>query len=125
MKFGSTVSGVVTAVRFYKSEANTGTHSGSVWYQGALLGTVTYADETASGWQEQALTSPVHINSDMVDQPIVASYFNPAGCWTRTVSYFGAENFSSSPLYALANTEANGYNGTVAASTFSIYPNEG
>jgi hypothetical protein len=125
VKFGSTVSGVVTAIRFYKGENNTGTHSGSIWYQGALLGTVTFADETASGWQQQALTTPVHINSDMVSNTLVASYFNSSGYWNRTVGYFGAENFSSSPLYTLANTEANGYNGTTAQSATSIYPNEG
>ncbi len=44
-------SGTVTAIRFYKSAANTGLHAGHLWSRtGALLATVTFTGETSSGW---------------------------------------------------------------------------
>src|SRR5262249_17011774 len=51
MRFRSDVSGYVAGVRFYKSTANTGTHTGSLWDQaGNRLATGTFTNETASGW---------------------------------------------------------------------------
>jgi hypothetical protein len=48
------------AIRFYKSPGETGAHTGRVWTSGgALLGQVTFAGESATGWQEQSLSSPV------------------------------------------------------------------
>ena len=47
------VDGFITGVRFYKSAANTGTHTGSLWSStGQRLATATFTAETASGWQE-------------------------------------------------------------------------
>src|SRR2546421_233374 len=52
-KFRSDVDGYVTGVRFYKGTGNTGTHVGHLWAtDGRNLGTVTFAGETASGWQQ-------------------------------------------------------------------------
>ena len=43
VKFRSDVSGHITGVRFYKSAANTGTHTGSLWSStGALLASATF-----------------------------------------------------------------------------------
>ncbi len=50
----------LTAIRFFKDSQETGSHVGRVWSaSGTLLGSVTFAGESASGWQQQALASPV------------------------------------------------------------------
>ena len=55
MRFTPSVNGFISGVRFYKSAANTGTHSGSLWNSaGPRLATVTFTAETASGWQKAA-----------------------------------------------------------------------
>jgi glucose/arabinose dehydrogenase len=62
MKFTSTQSGQITAIRYYKSPSETGSHIGRIWSStGQQLANVTFANETASGWQQQALTIPVTI----------------------------------------------------------------
>ncbi len=63
MKFTSTKAGQITGVRFWKAASETGSHIGKIWSSsGTLLGSVTFANETASGWQLQALTTPVNID---------------------------------------------------------------
>ncbi len=50
----------LTAIRFWKSSLETGTHKGTVWTSGGTkLGEVTFAGESASGWQQQALGTPI------------------------------------------------------------------
>lgn len=62
--FSSSVAGNATAIRFYKGAGNTGTHTGHLWdTSGTLLATVTFTGETASGWQEAALSPPVALAS--------------------------------------------------------------
>jgi hypothetical protein len=52
----------LAAVRFYKSPGETGTHIGRVWSaSGAELGWAMFSDESASGWQEQALNTPISL----------------------------------------------------------------
>jgi hypothetical protein len=60
--FTSDVAGNVSAIRFWKASNETGTHTGNLWSAtGQLLASVTFSNETASGWQQQALAAPVHI----------------------------------------------------------------
>src|SRR3954464_8543172 len=62
VKFRSDIGGFVTALRFYKGAANTGTHVGHLWSaSGALLAEATFTNESGSAWQEVALTPPVAI----------------------------------------------------------------
>jgi len=50
----------VTAISFYKSPGETGTHIGRIWTSGGVqLGQVTFTGESASGWQTQSLSSPL------------------------------------------------------------------
>ena len=59
VSFKSDTSGTISAIRFYKSAANTGVHMGHLWSStGALLGTATFAGETASGWQQANFSAP-------------------------------------------------------------------
>ncbi len=62
LKFRSTVAGKIIAIRHWKSPSETGAHVGRIWGStGTQLATVTFTGETASGWQEQLLTTPLNI----------------------------------------------------------------
>jgi hypothetical protein len=65
MKFQSSVNGQISAIRYFKATGETGAHVGTIWSStGAPLTSVTFAGETASGWQQQALTSPLGITAN-------------------------------------------------------------
>ncbi len=66
MKFATTQAGQINAIRFYKVAGETGTHIGRIWPLGGNtpLATVTFSDETPSGWQEQALSAPLAISAN-------------------------------------------------------------
>ncbi|MBF2066460.1 MAG: DUF4082 domain-containing protein [Calothrix sp. C42_A2020_038] len=67
MKFRSTKAGQITGIRFWKAASETGSHIGKIWSaDGTLLGSVIFADETASGWQVQALDTPVNIDPNII-----------------------------------------------------------
>jgi hypothetical protein len=52
----------LAAIRFYKGPGEGGTHTGRVWSgDGEPLASTTFTDETASGWQEQALATPLDL----------------------------------------------------------------
>ena len=65
VRFYSEVGGNVKGIRFYKSANNTGSHIGNLWSSsgGTPLATATFANETASGWQQANFATPVPINS--------------------------------------------------------------
>ncbi len=84
MRFQTNVSGYITGVRFYKSAANTGLHTGSLWSaDGKLLASVNFTNETASGWQQANFAVPVYIQADTT---YVISYFAPNGHYSVTRS---------------------------------------
>jgi Domain of unknown function (DUF4082) len=65
MKFRSNTGGQINAIRFWKASSETGTHIGRIWNAtGTLLASVTFSNETASGWQTQALSTPLNIQSN-------------------------------------------------------------
>jgi hypothetical protein len=104
--FKSDQAGWVTGVRFYKAAANTGTHIGSLWTaSGALLASATFANETASGWQNVTFSTPVQIAAATT---YVVSYYAPNGHYSVSANGF-ASSVDNSPLHGLANsTTANG-----------------
>jgi subtilisin family serine protease len=59
------VDGQFTAVRFWKAPQDSGAvHVGRVWSAGGqLLGSVTFTNESASGWQQQSLATPVAVTA--------------------------------------------------------------
>ena len=62
MEFQSAKAGTISSIRYYKAASETGTHVGRIWSSnGTLLASVTFTNETASGWQEQALATPLTI----------------------------------------------------------------
>ncbi len=97
VRFKSDVAGSITGVRFYKSAANTGTHSGHLWSNtGTLLASATFANETASGWQTVNFTSPVAITAGTY---YVASYFGTVGHYAEDDNYF-TSTYDNAPLHA-------------------------
>ncbi len=77
IRFAADVDGTVTALRFYKSTANSGAHVGNLWSDTCeLLASASFVTETASGWQHVDLPTPVAITADTV---YVASYHTSSG----------------------------------------------
>ena len=118
MKFESDTSGYITALRFYKSKNNAGTHTAHIWsVSGKLLGSATFANETATGWQQVTFATPVAISANTV---YVASYFAPKGHYSENVHYFSSA-VNKPPLHALASG-TNGPNGVYLHSATSGFP---
>ena len=98
--FTSDSNGFITGLRFFKSAANTGTHTASLWTAGGqLLATTTFANETASGWQQVNFATPVAITAGT---SYVASYHTNSGHYSVNRSYFNSP-FTSGPLHVPAN----------------------
>jgi Domain of unknown function (DUF4082)/Abnormal spindle-like microcephaly-assoc'd, ASPM-SPD-2-Hydin len=118
MKFKSDTSGYITALRFYKAKNNGGTHTAHIWStSGKLLGSASFTNETASGWQQVTFATPVAISANTV---YVASYFAPFGHYSETVRYF-LSAVNNAPLHALAS-ETNDPNGVFLHSANSGFP---
>jgi hypothetical protein len=121
VKFRSDVAGNITALRFYKSAANTGTHVGNLWSSaGAKLATATFSNETASGWQQVNLAAPVAISANTV---YVASYHANNGHFSEDDNYFLSKGVDNPPLHALTNGVSGG-NGVYVYGASSAFPNQ-
>ncbi|MBX7267820.1 DUF4082 domain-containing protein [Micromonospora sp. Llam7] len=82
MRFTPSVNGEVYGVRFYKGPTNTGTHTGSLWSPGgSRLGTVTFTDETTSGWQTAYFPEVVPVSAGL---QYVVSYHTTVGQYSVT-----------------------------------------
>ncbi|MGH9583317.1 MAG: DUF4082 domain-containing protein [Bryobacteraceae bacterium] len=120
MKFQSDVAGTVTGIRFYKGRLNKGRHIGHLWTaRGDLLGTVTFVNETAYGWQQANFSKPVAIQPNTV---YVVSYHAPRGYYADDTSFFTSA-FNNPPLHALQDG-TNGPNGLYIYGG-SAFPDEG
>ncbi|MET7460681.1 DUF4082 domain-containing protein [Nonomuraea sp. NPDC005501] len=118
VKFQALRSGSITGLRFYKSPLDIGTHTGALWTSGGTqLGSVTFSGETAFGWQEATLSSPVAISANTT---YVASYHTTSGHFAYTLQYFTDEH-TSGPLVALENG-TDGGNGVYTYGASSTFP---
>jgi hypothetical protein len=119
VRFRADYDGYITGVRFYKSAKNTGTHIGHLWSNtGSLLATVTFANETSSGWQQATFSNPVAITANTT---YVASYFAPIGHYSDSAGYFATSDADAPPLHFLANG-VDGANGIYSYSSTSTFP---
>ena len=106
VKFRADVAGSITALRFYKGATNTGPHVGNLWTStGTLLASVTFTNETASGWQQATLPNPVPITANTT---YVASYHTTVGRYAVSSSYFATTGVDNPPLHALSTTAGGG-----------------
>ncbi len=119
VKFQSDVKGLISGVRFYKGSGNTGTHVGTVWtLAGASLGSVTFTNETASGWQQMNFATPIQIAANTV---YVVSYFAPAGHYAGDNGGL-ASGVDNAPLHALQDGVSGG-DGVYVYSSSNKFPN--
>ncbi|GAA3888949.1 hypothetical protein GCM10023084_46900 [Streptomyces lacrimifluminis] len=119
VKIRTTVAGSITGVRFYKSPANTGTHTGSLWSaSGTRLATGTFTNETASGWQQLNFSTPVTVKANTT---YVASYFAPNGGYSYDGGYFSGSAAGLAPLTGL-KSGTDGGNGVFRYSSTSAFP---
>ena len=95
MKFTASTSGTILGVRFYKSAANTGVHTGSLWSaSGQLLATATFTNEGGSGWQQVLFSTPVAVTAGTT---YVVGYHTNTGHYAVNRSFFTTP-FVSGPL---------------------------
>jgi hypothetical protein len=86
MAFTPSRNGTIKQIRFFKGAGNNGTHTGSIWsVGGSRLATVTFTDETASGWQTATLPTPLEVTAGTT---YVVSYFAPQGHYAVTPGFF-------------------------------------
>jgi hypothetical protein len=90
--------GFITGVRFYKSNANTGTHTGTLYSAtGAVLATGTFSNETTNGWQMLNFSDAVPITAGTT---YIAAYYAPNGHYAADPWFFVSKGFSSGKLSA-------------------------
>lgn len=119
IKFRSDVDGNITGLRFYKGSTNIGTHTGALWSStGTLLGSLTFAAETASGWQQTDFATPIAIVANVT---YVASYHAPGGHYASAGAFFSSAGIDASPLHALGSASPNGI---YSYSTTRIFPTQ-
>lgn len=101
VRFRTDVNGFITGIRFYKSSANTGTHVGHLWTStGQLLASVTFKNETSSGWQQADFPAPVPVTAGTV---YVASYHTSVGRYSVSEGYFAGKTVDSGPVHTVGS----------------------
>jgi hypothetical protein len=118
LKFQTATGGKVVGVRFYKGPQNTGSHVGNLWSSaGALLATVTFTGETASGWQQGNFSSPVTLATGAT---YIVSYHTSTGFYSADGNYF-ANAVTNGSLTAPSSATSGG-NGVYAYGSTSVFP---
>ncbi|MCK1607107.1 DUF4082 domain-containing protein [Bradyrhizobium sp. 166] len=113
VRFTSSAAGTITAIKYYKSVNDAGTHTGSLWTStGTLLASATFSNETGSGWQTVTFSSPVSITAGTT---YVAS-FHSNGHYADTPNYFTTAD-TNGPLTAPASN-----NGVYTYGTGNLFP---
>ena len=100
----------LTGLRFYKSPGETGTHTAKVWNDaGGLIASVTFTNESASGWQTQVLPTSLTLQAG---QTYVLSVnansryvFTAAGLQTARTSGSVRTVVGANGVYALTGGE--------------------
>jgi hypothetical protein len=114
VKFQASANGTITGIRFYKSALDTGTHVADLWSSnGTLLATVTFTNETASGWQQVNFANPVAITAGTT---YVASY-QTNGNYSDTSGYF-----TTAQTYGELTAPVNA--GVFAYGSGPVFPND-
>ena len=118
MSFVPSIDGLISGVRFYKSAANTGTHTGTLYSAtGAVLATGTFTGESASGWQTLTFASQVPVTTGTT---YVVAYYAPAGHYAYSGYFFAPAPFRTVALTASGGLGvANGVYGSGAT-----FPNQ-
>jgi hypothetical protein len=114
MKFTTLSSGQIKAIKFYKSASESGSHVGKIYSaSGTLLASVVFSSESASGWQVQALATPLSILANTI---YVVSVNTGNSYYVATINGF-ASQISNGNLKSVVGS--NGVYGPVGAMPFS------
>ena len=120
VRFRSDIDGMVTGIRFYKSPGNTGAHFGYLYTaSGALLESVAFTNETASGWQQANFLSPVAITANT---DYIAAYYCPNGHYSADPNYFSADH-DAAPLHAPTGSDLTP-NGSFVYGAPGLFPDQ-
>jgi hypothetical protein len=122
IRFASSASGKVSAVRFYKGPGNTGAHVGALWSAtGTLLASATFAAESSTGWQTVAFATPVTIAKDT---EYIASYRTTVGRYSATLGAFSGTGVQRAPLRTAPDSGqysyANGFPGSSSSTSYMV-----
>ncbi|HLA60129.1 MAG TPA: DUF4082 domain-containing protein [Puia sp.] len=118
VKFRSSVGGMITGIRFYKTSGNTGTHTGELYSSiGTRLAQAVFTNETATGWQNVIFSTPVPITAGVT---YIAACYSSSGNYISTNNYF-ATALVNAPLTALADG-TDGPNGVFVYGNFAAFP---
>ena len=119
VKFRVDTNGLISGIRFYKASTNTGTHIGSLWSRtGTLLGSVTFTNETGSGWQQANFTTPIAVTANTT---YVASYFAPKGHYSEDDGFFASSGVDFPPMHLLEDG-VDGVNGVYVYGSTTAFP---
>src|SRR5215467_14051400 len=119
VKFRVDLNGFITGIRFYKGPTNTGTHVGNLWTTGGQpLATATFANETATGWQQVNFPNPVAVTANTV---YVASYYTLTGNYAANDTFFANSGVDNPPIHLLQNGVSGG-DGVYAYGASSSFP---
>lgn len=122
VKFRADSSGSISGIRFYKSATNIGPHSARLWSSnGTLLGTASFTNETAVGWQQADFATPVAVTANTI---YIASYHAANGHYSYDLNYFTGSGKDSPPLHALPSG-GSGANGVYAYGPPGSFPING
>lgn len=121
VKITPTVDGRITAVKYFKGTKNGGSHAGALWSaSGAKLASVTFADDSAYGWQTAKLSSPVAVKAG---QTYVASYTAAQGGYSSSAGQF-ASAYARGPLTVPASgavyTYANAFPTSTSTASYLV-----
>jgi hypothetical protein len=114
IRFAVAVPGSVLGIRYYKSERNTGVHTGTLWSDsGARLATATFTKEGRSGWQTVSFRQPVTLTPG---RTYTASYHTSSG-------YYAQQQWTFSKDKTIGNKTIVGTSGVYAYGSGS-YPED-
>jgi len=121
--FSADTDGSITAVRFYKSPQNTGTHTVSLWTStGTRLATAAATTESTTGWQTAAFDAPVPVTAGTA---YIVSYLAPNGRYSSTASGL-ASPIDLAPLHTAANAGrylyGGGFPGNISGTSYLVDP---
>jgi hypothetical protein len=120
-KFQSSVAGIITGMKFYKTTGNVGVHTGQLFDDsGKLLASELSQNETPIGWQTVTFRSGVPI---MANTTYIVAYYSSLGNYTS--SNLGLVTaITNGPITLLADgTE--GYNGIFKYTAKPAVPDSG
>lgn len=101
VKFQSSKAGFIKGIRFYKASGMTGAHIGSFWNSaGSKTGTVSFTNETATGWQQALFSTPISISANTT---YTASVYFASGDYISQLSGL-ATVISKAPLNTVVGT---------------------